>query len=83
MKKQFLRLICKKRKKKKLWMVLLKGRYTFGNLSKTSILNICIKPVNFELNWSTELKDNDERKNTLVGRICVLSDRNKRLLASS
>ena len=37
----------------------------------------------FELNWSSELRENDERKNTLVGRICVLSDGNKRLLAKS
>ena len=35
----------------------------------------------FELNWSSELRENDGRKNTPVGRICVLSDRNKRLLA--
>ena len=31
--------------------------------------------------WSSKLRENDERKNTLVGRICALSDRNKRLLA--
>ena len=36
-----------------------------------------------DFNWSSELGENDERKNTLVGRICVLSDRNKRLLARS
>ena len=68
----------------------LKGRYTFGN---------CQRPVfslgvshhkhkitslwKFGLNWSSKLRENDERKNTLVGRICVLSDRNKRLLARS
>ena len=28
----------------------------------------------FELNWSSELRDNYERKNTLVTRSCVLSD---------
>ena len=61
----------------------LKWRYTFGN---------CQRPVSslgvshhkhkitslwtFELNWSSEFRGNDERKNTL-------SDRNKRLLARS
>ena len=68
----------------------LKALYTFGN---------CQRPVfslgvshhkhkitslwKFGLNWSSKLRENDERKNTLVGRICVLSDRNKRLLARS
>ena len=63
----------------------LKGRYTFRN---------CQRPVfslrvsqhkhkitslwKFELNWSSKLRENDERKNTLV-----LSDRNKILLARS
>ena len=28
----------------------------------------------FELDWSSELRDNYERKNTLVTRSCVLSD---------
>ena len=28
----------------------------------------------FELNWSSNLRDNNERKNTLVTRSCVLSD---------
>ena len=28
----------------------------------------------FELDWSSELRDNNERKNTLVTRSCVLSD---------
>ena len=37
----------------------------------------------FGLNRSTKLRENDERNNTLVGRICVLSDGNKRLLARS
>ena len=30
----------------------------------------------FELNWSSELGENDERKNTLVGRICIILVRN-------
>ena len=37
----------------------------------------------FGLNWSLKLRENDDRKNTLVGRICLLSDKNKRLLARS
>ena len=37
----------------------------------------------FGLNWSSKLRENDKSKNTLVGRICVLSDKNKRLLARS
>ena len=37
----------------------------------------------FGLNWSSKLRENDERKNTLVGQICLLSYRNKRLLARS
>ena len=37
----------------------------------------------FGLDWSSKLWEKDERKNTLVGRICVLSDKNKRLLARS
>ena len=38
----------------------------------------------FELNWTSKLRENDERKKTpLVGQICVLSDKNKRLLARS
>ena len=68
----------------------LKGRYKFMN---------CQRPVfslgvshhkhkitslwKFVLNRSSKLRENDERKNTLVGRIFVLSDRNKRLLARS
>ena len=41
---------------------------------------IIITPLN---NWSSKLRDNDERKNTLVGRICVLLDKNKILIARS
>ena len=32
------------------------------------------QPVNIELNWSSKLRDNNERKNTLVTRSCVLSN---------
>ena len=41
---------------------------------------IIITPL---VNWSSKLRDNDERKNTLVGRICVLLDENKILIARS
>ena len=40
-------------------------------------LNIFTKWVNlwkFELNWSSKLRDNNERKTTLFTRSCVLSD---------
>ena len=64
----------------------LKGRYTFGNfqrpVSSLGVSHYKHKITNlwkFELNWSSELRENDERKNTLVGQICVLSERNKRL----
>ena len=67
----------------------LKGRYMFGNFQrpvfslgvshhKQKITNLW----KFGLNRSSKLRENDERKNTLVGRISVLSDRNKRLLAT-
>ena len=36
----------------------------------------------FAVNWSLKLRENDERKHTLVEWICVPSDRNKRLLDS-
>ena len=45
------------------------------DLSKTSILTLCI-PTNlwkFELNWSSSLQENNERKNTLVTQICMRS----------
>ena len=52
----------------------LKKGCTFGKITSLS---------KFGLNWSSKLRENDERKNTLVRRICVLSDNNKRLLAKS
>ena len=68
----------------------LKGRYTFGNCQRP-VFSLGVSHHNhkitnlwkFGLNWSSKLRENDERKNTLVGRICVLSDKNKRLLARS
>ena len=69
---------------------MLKGRYTFG---------YCQRPVfslgvsqhrhkitslwKFGLNRSSKLRENYETKKTPVRQICVLSDRNKRLLARS
>ena len=66
----------------------LKGMYTFGNCQRP-VLPLGVaqhkhKITNlwkFELNLSWKLRENDERRNTLVGRVCVLSDRNKGLLA--
>ena len=70
--------------------IYLKGRYTIGNcqrpvfsLGVSQHMHKITNLWTFELNWSSKLRENDERKNTLVGRICVLSDRNKRLLARS
>ena len=61
-----------------------KGRHTIGNcqrpvfsLGVSQHMHKITNLWKFELNWSSELGENDERKNTLVGRICVLSDRNK------
>ena len=69
---------------------ILKGRYTFGNCQRPVFLlgvshhNHKITSLwKFGINWSSKLRENDERKNTRVGRICVLSDKNKRLLAGS
>ena len=71
-------------------IVHLKGRYTFGNC-QIPVFSLGVSHHNhkitslwkFGLNRLSKLRENDERKNTLVGRICVLSDRNKRLLARS
>ena len=48
---------------------------------KVNLFNWCIStyasiknPGKFELNWSSKLRDNNESKNTLVTRSCVLSD---------
>ena len=69
---------------------LLKALYTFGNcqrpVSSLGVSHYNHKITNlwkFGLDWSSKLWEKDERKNTLVGRICVLSDKNKRLLARS
>ena len=69
----------------------LKGRYTIGicqrpvfSLGLSQHMHKITNLLKFELNWSSELGENDERKNTLVdGRIVVLSDKNKILLARS
>ena len=61
----------------------LKGRYTFGNCQRT-VFSLGVSQQKhkitslwkFGLNRSTKLRENDERNNTLVGRICVLSDGN-------
>ena len=67
-------------------IIYLKGRYTIGNCERPvfsvgvsqSIHNINKKQWKFELNWSSKLGENDERKNTLVGRIFLLSDRKQK-----
>ena len=67
---------------------ILKGRYTFSNCRR-AVFSVSVSQHkhkktslwNCELNCSSELRENDDRKNTLVGWIWVLSDRNKRLLA--
>ena len=59
-------------------------------LSKTSFLTWCIstyyahnnKPVNI-LTQLVKMQEIDEKKNTLVAHICVLSDENKRLQLKS
>ena len=59
----------------------LKGRYTFGNCQRT-VFSLGVSQQKhkitslwkFGLNRSTKLRENDERNNTLVRRICVLSD---------
>ena len=65
----------------------LKALYTFGNCQRP-VFSLGVshhKHKNVKQsceNWphlSSKLRENDERKNTLVGRICVLSDRKKRL----
>ena len=68
----------------------LKGWYTNGNCERP-VFSLGVSNHNhtitslwkFGLNRSLKLRENDDRKNTLVGRICVLSDRNTRLLAWS
>ena len=69
---------------------LLKRKVHVWQLSNTSVLTWCTHQNHkmtslwkSGLNRSSKLRENDERKNTFVGRICVLSDRNKRLLARS
>ena len=65
-----------------------KGRYMFGNCQRP-VFSLGVSHHNHKiislwkcgLNWSSKLRGNYERKNTLVGRNCVLSDKNKRLLA--
>ena len=62
--------------------------YTFGNCQRP-VFSLDVSHHNhkitslwkFGLNLSSKLRENDERKNTPVGRTCVLSDRNKILLA--
>ena len=69
----------------------LKALYTFGNRRRVPVFSLGVSHHKhkitslwkFGLKRSSKLRENDERKNTLVGRICVLSDRNKRLLARS
>ena len=61
----------------------LKGRYLFGYCQRP-VFSLGVSTYNhkitslwkFGLNSSSKLRENDERKNALVGRICVLSDRN-------
>ena len=69
---------------------ILKGRCTMGNCQRL-VFSLGVsqhrhKITNLwklDLHWSSKLRENDERKNTLVGRICVLPERNKRLLPLS
>ena len=68
----------------------LKVKYTFGNYQRpVSSLRVSHRKHKitsmwqFGLNRSSKLRENDVRKNSLVGRICVLSDRSKKLLAQS
>ena len=66
----------------------LKALYTFGNCQRP-VFSLGVSHHNHKitslwkcgLNRSSKLRKNDESKNNLVGRICVISDRNKRLLA--
>ena len=37
-------------------------------------IRVLINKITSELNWSLKLRDNNERKNTLVTRGCELSD---------
>ena len=69
---------------------LLKGRYTSGycqrpvfSLGVSQHVHKITSLWKFGLNRSSKLRENDERKNTLVRRICVPSNRNKILLARS
>ena len=80
----------KKKEKHNFPRIRLKALYTFGNCQRP-VFSIGVSHHKhtitslwkFGLNRSSKLRENDERKNTLVGLICVLSDRNKRLLARS
>ena len=80
-------------KKKNITGMHLKALYTFGNcqwpvfpLGVSHRKHKITSLWKFELNRSSKLRENDERKNILGGQSCVLSHRNKRnkrLLARS
>ena len=72
------------------WTFPFKGRYTIGScqrpvfsLGVSQHIHKLTNLWKFELNWSSKFGENGKRKNTLVGQMCVLSDRNKRLIARS
>ena len=59
------------------WTGLLKTLDTFGNCQRP-IFSLGVSKITnlwkFELNWSSKMQDNKERKTTLVTRSCLLSD---------